>query len=101
MFWDYLCNRVHWFVLFSYLNTMKLKYVIGCVCDSLSVNDKEFNELPLEERKEVLHHLIEHSTDEYTLQELFIRYIECEGDREISGPCECCGDMIHQYDLER
>lgn len=30
---------------------MKLKYVTGCICDSLSVDDKEFNELPLEEKK--------------------------------------------------
>lgn len=80
---------------------MKLKYVTGCVCDSLSVNDKEFNELPLEERKEVLHYLIEHSIDEYTLQELFIKYMECEGNCDTSDPCECCGDIVYQYDLER
>lgn len=80
---------------------MKLQYVTGCVCDSLSVNDEEFNELPLEERKRILHYLIEHSIDECTLQELFIKYMECEGNYETSGPCECCGDVIYQYDLER
>ena len=80
---------------------MKLQYVTGCVCDSLSVDDKEFNELSLEERKRILHHLIEHSIDENTLQELFIKYMECEGDFTDYAPCECCGDVIYQYDLER
>lgn len=80
---------------------MKLHYVTGCICDSLSVDDKEFNELSLEERKRILHHLIEHSTDEYTLQELFIKYMECEGHFTNYPPCECCGDVIYKYDLER
>ena len=80
---------------------MKLKYETGCVCDSLSVDDKEFNELPLEERKKILHHLIEHSIDEHTLQELFIKYMECDGNHDIFGPCECCGDIVYQYVLER
>ena len=80
---------------------MKLKYVTGCICDSLSVDDKEFNELPLEEKKRILCHLIEHSIDEHTLQELFIKYMECEGNLNIFGTCECCGDSIYQYDLER
>lgn len=80
---------------------MKLKYVTGCICDSLSVDDKEFNELPLEEKKRILCHLIEHSIDEYTLQELFIKYMECEGNLNIFDTCECRGDSIYQYDLER
>jgi hypothetical protein len=80
---------------------MKLKYVTGCICDSLSVDDKEFNELPLEEKKRILCHLIEHSIDEHTLQELFIKYMECEGNCDIFGPCKCCGDVIYQYDLKR
>lgn len=52
-------------------------------------------------KKRILCHLIEHSIDEDTLQELFIKYMECEGNCDIFGPCECCGDSIYQYDLER
>ena len=32
---------------------MKLQYVTGCICDSLSVDDKEFNEMSLEEQREL------------------------------------------------
>lgn len=78
---------------------MKLQYVTGCICDSLSVDDKEFNDLSLEEQRAICHKLVD-SADGITLQQMFIEYMEDESEWHISGPCECCGDMITEYNKE-
>lgn len=77
---------------------MKLHYVTGCICDSLSVDDKEFNELSLEEQRAVCHKLVDNARDD-TLQQMFITYME-NTDYTMSGPCECCGDLIFEYSEE-
>lgn len=77
---------------------MKLHYVTGCICDSLSVDDKEFNELSLEEQRAICHKLVDNAKDD-TLQQMFITYME-NTDYKMSGPCECCGDLIFEYNEE-
>ena len=78
---------------------MKLQYVTGCICDSLSVEGKEFNEMSLEEQREILHKLVDNA-DGVTLQQMFITYMENNTESEMSGPCECCGDLIFEYSEE-
>ena len=79
---------------------MKLQYVTGCICDSLSVDGKEFNEMSLEEQRELLHKLVDNA-DGATLQQMFIEYMEGdESEFHTSGPCECCGDLIFEYNKE-
>lgn len=78
---------------------MKLRYTTGCICDSLSVDDKEFNELSLEEQRELFHKLVDNA-DGVTLQQMFITYMENNTESEMSGPCECCGDLIFEYNEE-
>ena len=79
--------------------SMKLHYVTGCICDSLSVEGKEFNEMSLEEQREILHKLVDNA-DGVTLQQMFIEYMEDESEWHTSGPCECCGDLVEYYKLE-
>lgn len=78
---------------------MKLQYVTGCICDSLSVDNKEFNELSLEEQRAVCHKLVDNARDD-TLQQMFITYMENNTESEMSGPCKCCGDLIFKYSEE-
>ena len=78
---------------------MKLHYITGCVCDSLSVDDKEFNDLSLEEQRAICHKLVDNARDD-TLQQMFITYMENNTESEISGPCECCGDIVEYYKLD-
>ena len=78
---------------------MKLQYVTGCICDSLSADGKEFNEMSLEEQRELLHKLVDNA-DGATLQQMFITYMEDHADCETTGPCECCGDLIFEYSKE-
>lgn len=79
--------------------SMKLQYITGCVCDSLSVDGKEFNEMSLEEQRELLHKLVDKAGSD-TLQQMFITYMENNTEFEMSGPCECCGDLIFEYNEE-
>ena len=78
---------------------MKLQYVTGCVCDSLSIDGEEFNEMSLEEQRELLHKLVDNA-DGITLQQMFIEYMEDESEWHTAGPCECCGDLIFEYNKE-
>ena len=78
---------------------MKLQYVTGCVCDSLSVDGKEFNEMSLEEQRTVCRKLVDKAGSD-TLQQMFITYMENNTEFEMSGPCECCGDLIFEYNKE-
>lgn len=80
--------------------SMKLQYVSGCICDSLSVDDKEFNELPLKEQKELCHKLIDSTLKSSTLQEIFIKYMENEGDSGDPVFCGCCGELVYIYNKE-
>lgn len=78
---------------------MKLHYITGCICDSLSVDDKEFNDLSLEEQRAICYKLVDNARDDI-LQQMFITYMENNTEPEMSGPCECCGDLIFEYNEE-
>ena len=78
---------------------MKLKYVTSCIYNSLSVDGKEFNEMSLEEQRDICHKLVDNARDDI-LQQMFITYMENNTESEMSGPCECCGDLIFEYNEE-
>ncbi len=76
---------------------MRLKYVEGCVCTSLTVDGKEEIDLTDDERKEVLRKIFEElkpSDLNYVLQSLIKQFGEYDCDDE---PCECCGDIVDWY----
>ena len=81
---------------------MKLEYVSGCICDSLSINGKEEIDLTDEQRKQVIEKIgvfiSKASPDKlnYMLQYLVPEF----GEFEDLGHCECCGDWITKYTLE-
>lgn len=76
---------------------MELKFTEGCTCFSLEVDEKDFNDFSLKEKREILHKIIDNS-DEQTLKEILMKYIQLEYDNyESDGPCDCCGDWIDTY----
>ena len=79
---------------------MKLKYVDGCICTSLTVDDIETIDMKQEDFKNVIHKLIDKETDLGTLQMIWIRLIEHMGNFRDLGHCEECGDWITEYTLE-
>ena len=78
---------------------MKLQYVDGYICYSLSVDGKEFDEMSLKEQRSICHKLIDDAS-EYVMQQMFIAYMEDHADCKTTGPCEGCGDLIFEYNKE-
>lgn len=79
---------------------MKLVSVSGCVCDSLTIDDKESIDLSIEDIKTAIKKAIDKISDVGTLQQTLIDLIESQGDYEDLGKCDQCGDWITKYTLE-
>lgn len=79
---------------------MKLEHTTGCICDSLTINEKETANLPIEEVRDVVLNIINKCNDLSILQDILMDYIDCNGEYEDLGHCEECGDHIIKYTLE-
>lgn len=79
---------------------MKLEYTVGCTCNSLTINEQETINLPLEEVKKVCIEAINNVDDLGILQEFLIDFIESYGEYKLLGHCEQCGDYIDNYTLD-
>lgn len=80
---------------------MELEYTYGCICDSLTINDKETIDIPIDTIKDVIQELLYSETDLAVIQDILISLITSQGTYECSDkPCECCGDYITTYTLE-
>lgn len=81
---------------------MNLQLVRGCVCDSLTIDDRAEIDLTDTERQkamnEVADWLKQHPNElNYLLQWFIVQYGEYTTTDE---PCECCGDCIETYNLK-
>lgn len=79
---------------------MKLEYIDGCICDSLTVDGIETIDISINDFKKVLYQLIDRETDLGTLQSIMIKLMEQQGEFEDLGQCSCCGDYITKYTLK-
>lgn len=73
---------------------MKLKYVDGCTCNSLTVDGIETIELPLQKVKDTL---IDKETDLGLLQSILIDFIETKGSYKY---LYTCSDSVYETTLE-
>lgn len=79
---------------------MKIESVTGCTCDSLTVDDVETVDMDKEAIKDVIKKLIDREDDLRTLQSMLMDLVEIQGECEVLGQCEQCGDWITKYTLE-
>jgi len=79
---------------------MKLTYIDGCTCTSWSVDNKDWDDYSLEQKKQICHRLIDSVDNEYIMQQLFTLILENEGEYTDLGQCETCGDWVSKYELE-
>ena len=79
---------------------MKLKYVDGCTCNSLTVDGIETIELPLQKVKDTIKTLIDKETDLGLLQSILIDFIENKGSYKYLYTCSDCGDSVYETTLE-
>ena len=78
---------------------MEIEYVTGCICDSLSIDNKETIDMELKELKEVIIKVINNTDNLAALQGALISIVENTGEFEDLGHCEECGDYIEKYTL--
>lgn len=78
---------------------MELKYVTGCVCDSLTLDRVETIDLPIEKLQEALLKVIKSISKKDVLQDILICIMEGQGEYKYLGSCEQCGDTISEFTL--
>lgn len=79
---------------------MNIKYVCGCMSDSLTINDVETVDMPLDNIKNVIKKLVDRETDLGVLQQILIQCVESQGEYSCTDePCECCGDYVTTSEL--
>ena len=87
----------------SLFKPMKLKMVIGCMCDSLTVNNIEEMNLTDNQRKNIIHRIYtwyrKHPEQLNNLLQYFIES-NCDTVDMSEKPCECCGDFVETYEME-
>lgn len=78
---------------------MKINYTSGCICDSLTIDDKESTDLSVDDIKDTIVKALNKINDIAILQEILITIAET-GEYENIGHCDECGDCISSYTLE-
>lgn len=78
---------------------MKINYTSGCICDSLTIDDKESTDLSVDDIKDTIVKALNKINDTAILQEILITIAET-GEYENLGHCDECGDYISSYTLE-
>lgn len=79
---------------------MNIKYVCGCMADSLTIDDVETVDMSLVDIKEVINILVDRETDLGVLQQILIQCVESQGEYSCADePCECCGDYVTTSEL--
>ena len=78
---------------------MKINYVTGCTCDSLTIDGKESIDLSPKVIKDAIVRALEKIDDISTLQEILMIIAET-GEYEDLGHCEQCSDWITSFTLE-
>lgn len=78
---------------------MKINYTSGCICNSLTIDDKESADLSVDDIKDTIVKALNKINDAAILQEILITIAET-GEYENLGHCDECGDYISSYTLE-
>lgn len=78
----------------------RIVYTDGCVVSGLTVDDRIFSDLSLEEQKAIIHKIIDNVSDSSYLQDMLIEYAQSAGEYEYLYTCEECGDSVCEWTLE-
>ena len=78
----------------------RIVYTDGCVVSGLTVDDRRFDDLSLEEQKTIMHKIIDSAQDSSSLQGMLIEYVETAGEYEYLYTCEECGDRVCSWTID-
>lgn len=79
---------------------MKIEYVYGCVCDSLTIDGVETVDMNIKDVRDCVLSIISRTNDLSLLQGILIDVAELDGNYEDLGHCDQCGDYINKYIYE-
>lgn len=79
---------------------MNIKYVCGCIVDSLTIDEVETIDMSLNDIKEIITKLVYRENNLNTLQQILIQCVQSQGEYKCTEkPCECCGDYVTTSEL--
>lgn len=79
---------------------MIIQHINGCTYDSITINDTETVDLPIDQVKAAIKALVDKEEDLAVLQQILISIVDSNGEYKDLGHCETCGDDVVEYTLE-
>ena len=79
---------------------MKIEYIIGCINNSLTIDEEEVTDININKLKSIVKHLVDKTDDTSILQELILSFVQEYGKWKYLGTCEQCGDSIDKFVYE-
>ena len=78
---------------------MELTYTDGCIATSLDIDGVESIDMSIEDFRKVIHKIVDKIDDFAELQNIFMNFVECNGELIDEYNCSCCGDYITIYKI--
>lgn len=79
---------------------MKIEYVYGCMCDSLTIDGVETVDMDIKDVRDCVLDIISRTEDLSLLQSILTEVAEVNGDFKDLGHCDDCGEYITKYTYE-
>lgn len=81
---------------------MKIKYLTGCIHNSLTINGIEASNMDIKELKSIVKELVDKDNDLGSLQQIIIDYI-CQlgtSNEKDWYKCDCCNDIVETWEFD-
>lgn len=78
---------------------MELTYTNGCTVTSLDIDGVESIDMSIEDFRKVIHKIVDKIDDFAELQNIFMNFVECNGELIDEYNCSCCGDYVTTYKI--
>lgn len=78
---------------------MNLKLTRGCICDSLTIDGRQFVDMSLDEVKSLMINILQKESEDALIREILEMIITYRGEEKDWYRCDCCGDIVESYEL--
>lgn len=78
---------------------MELTYTDGCIATSLDIDGVESIDMSIEDFRKVIHKIVDKIDGFAELQNIFMNFVECNGELIDEYNCSCCGDYVTTYKI--
>lgn len=78
---------------------MELTYTDGCIATSLDIDGVENIDMNIDNFRKVIHKIVDNIDDLGELQNIFMNFVESNGELIDEYNCSCCGDYVTTYKI--